>query len=694
MDEILIFSGTTEGREFADILDASGIPATVCVATDYGEAVMEPGRLRTVRKGRLNREEMEHLCMGEDGKPRFLAVVDATHPYAVLASRHISLAAEHCGLPYYRLLRDLSEPEGFGEGVSCFQSHADCARALAQTNGTVLLTTGSNELWRYCADEAVRNRLYVRVLPGMESLRLCMEQGLKGKQIIAMQGPFSEELNAALLRQLGICCLVTKESGAAGGYPEKIRAAQSLGVSVFVVENPEYGLRRAPGGNMEKLLACIERLVGKTLVRPKMELTLAGAGMGNPELFTGEVRRAVTEADYLFGAKRLLAAVPERWNTAAVRRPWYLAADILPFLSQERERQPGKKLRAVVLFSGDTGFYSGAKKLYREALSWQEQGIAEVRVCPGISSVSCLAAKLGTSWQDAAVVSLHGADRLHTLMELVKTHRKVFALTSGAADMRRIGEGLLSCGLTGVTVTAGFALSCPEEKILTLTPRESAGLAEEGLYTCLLQNPAAAEWEREDFCLTHGLPDEAFCREEVPMTKEEVREVSVCKLRLSRNAVLYDIGSGTGSVAVEAARLSPEIQVYAVERSEKAAALIRKNCSRFGLTNVTVICGEAPEAFEQLPAATHAFIGGSGGRLGEILQALFRKNPCLRVVINAVTLETIGEITSILKECKAEEQEIVQVAVSRAKQAGSYHLMRAENPVFVAAFRFAGKKQP
>ena len=165
-------------------------------------------------------------------------------------------------------------------------------------------------------------------------------------------------------------------------------------------------------------------------------------------------------------------------------------------------------------------------------------------------------------------------------------------------------------------------------------------------------------------------------------------------MRLSRNAVLYDIGSGTGSVAVEAARLSPEIQVYAVERSEKAAALIRKNCSRFGLTNVTVICGEAPEAFEQLPAATHAFIGGSGGRLGEILQALFRKNPCLRVVINAVTLETIGEITSILKECKAEEQEIVQVAVSRAKQAGSYHLMRAENPVFVAAFRFAGKKQP
>ena len=125
-----------------------------------------------------------------------------------------------------------------------------------------------------------------------------------------------------------------------------------------------------------------------------------------------------------------------------------------------------------------------------------------------------------------------------------------------------------------------------------------------------------------------------------------------------------------------------------------AFPMLQKLLMLFGLTNVSVICGEAPEAFEQLPAATHAFIGGSGGRLGEILQALFKKNPRLRVVINAVTLETIGEITSILKECKAEEQEIVQVAVSRAKQAGSYHLMRAENPVFVAAFRFAGKKQP
>jgi len=172
------------------------------------------------------------------------------------------------------------------------------------------------------------------------------------------------------------------------------------------------------------------------------------------------------------------------------------------------------------------------------------------------------------------------------------------------------------------------------------------------------------------------------------MTKEEVREISVCKLRLTRDAVLYDIGSGTGSVAVECAELSDRVQVYAVEKKKEAVLLTEKNRAKFGLNNLTVVEGEAPQAFEKLPAPTHAFLGGTGGNMKEILAALYRKNPRLRVVVNAVTLETLGEITKLLKTLPVEQEEIVQIQVGRAEPAGRHHLMRAENPVFIVSFTF------
>ena len=173
------------------------------------------------------------------------------------------------------------------------------------------------------------------------------------------------------------------------------------------------------------------------------------------------------------------------------------------------------------------------------------------------------------------------------------------------------------------------------------------------------------------------------------MTKEEVREVSICKLHLKERAVVYDIGSGTGSVAVEIAGLSHEIKVYAIEKKPDAISLIEKNKEKFGLENITIVSAEAPEKLSELPMATHAFIGGSGGRLKEILATLRQINPNMRIVIHAVSMETICELKELLSvQEQIKDNTIVQIQVSRAKKVGNYHLIQSENPVWICAFSF------
>lgn len=698
MKRILIFSGTTEGRTLAEGLAASQIPCKVCVATEYGREVMEEGGCVSLHTGRLSREEMAEMMCEEE----FLAVVDATHPFAVEVSENIRDSAAKAQLPYLRLQRETGDAS-LAEGIFFVKSQEECCRLLSCMEGKILLTTGSKELHRYCRDQALRERLFVRVLPGEESIRICREQGILGRQVIAMQGPFSKELNEALLKQFDIRCLVTKESGETGGYPEKLEAAAALKIPVIVIENPESRAGTA-GMSLQEVGKALETLTGTPIFLRKIEVVLAGIGMGDEGLVTAEVREAVKNADCLIGAKRLLSSLPKQWNLRAEQKSCYQASEMFSHLSRFGKASQKAKFLAVLLFSGDIGFYSGAKKVREAYDGWRKEMEAEgiqtqIRCCPGISSVSYLSAKTGINYQDAAILSLHGIssgvcpgkiqEEIGKVVAKAEREPKVFLLTSGLSDVKALGDALEKRGFHQVRMTLGYQLSYPEERIVTLAPEECRALKEEGLYTCILENPGC-----QSRPLSPGLPDAAFCRGRVPMTKEEVREISLCKLRIRKDSLCYDVGSGTGSIAVEMGRLSEEIKVYAIERNEEALALIRKNCEAFGLHNVAVVEGEAPEAMENLPTPTHAFIGGSGGRLKEILTALYRKNPNCRVVLNAVTLETIAEIQELQKAFPLEEEEILSVSVSRAKKMGRYRLMQAENPVYIMSFQFAGRSQP
>lgn len=701
--KILIYAGTTEGRLLAQQLSRAGIACDVHVATEYGQMVMPELPGVQVHVGRLKEEEMHALL--ERHRKSYLAVVDATHPYATEVSKNIRKSVEGLGIPYLRLLRKMesngrklqqltaeTEPikKDLTSGMICyFEDYTSCANALMHTTGNILLTTGSKELHTFVqvsdsepkAIKSLRERLFVRVLPGTASIALCEQAGICGKQILAMQGPFSKEMNLAMIHQFSIRYLVTKESGAHSGFREKLEAAQEAGIVTCIIGKKE----KEQGLSFSEVIAELSRLSGvKISSRPEVEIALIGIGMGASTL-TQEAREAIDQADVVFGAKRMLAVVDQEKE----KYPFYLAKDILPVLAQKEASMEGGNLKIAILFSGDTGFYSGAEKIKSELKANHYENI---RIFPGISSVSYLAAAAGVPWQEAKILSIHGLRDDRRAQAIVCDgalhNRWTFLLVSGVEDVRKIGCWLEKLN-QNIAITAGYQLSYPQEKVITCSCNELQHFQEEGLYTLLIQNDQAGKRR-----IVPGVKDQEFLRviakegntpeKTVPMTKEEIRALSLCKLALTESAVVYDIGAGTGSIAVECALRSPDIRVYAIEQKEAAQQLLRKNLEKFQLLNVVPVDGSAPEILKDLEPPTHVFIGGSGGQLTEILRVVWEKNKDARVVVTAVSLETVAQITDLIRnESEQIESEMVQLQVSRAKRIGSYHLMQAENPVYL-----------
>ena len=226
--KLVIFSGTSEGHALCRFVSACGGCADVYVATDYGAAVMEPMDGITVHEGRLDADAMAAVLDADT------LLVDATHPYAALVSDHLRAACEQTGAQYERLLR----PAQAAEGVVTVLDTAAAVHWLNAHPGRVLLTTGSKELAAFTAVEGWQERLVARVLPSTSVLEQCAALGFAGAQIVAMQGPFSHEMNAALLRQTRADILVTKDTGAAGGFAQKLSAAREVGATVLVIARP------------------------------------------------------------------------------------------------------------------------------------------------------------------------------------------------------------------------------------------------------------------------------------------------------------------------------------------------------------------------------------------------------------------------------------------------------------------------
>ncbi len=646
MSKICIFAGTTEGRLLAERLGNQPIEVLVCVATDYGETLLAPTENLKVSAKRLSEQEMEELFR----KEQFSCVVDATHPYATEVTENILAACTSCGIKYLRLLRGASQEEGDAVVVSDTKSAAEF---LASTDGNILLTTGSKELSVFAP---LASRIYARVLPMESSFISCKEAGIEPSHILAMQGPFSVDMNLALLKSCAAAYLVTKEGGRSGGFAEKMEAAKQYGATMVIIGRPE----QKSGMEFSELLNHLCRRFGLHLP-PKVRVV--GMGPGSEAAMTEEVQNAIKTADCLIGAKRML-------KTASAHQTVYDAISpekIAQFIQDHSEYHS-----FTVIMSGDTGFFSGTKKLIPLLHD------CDVEILPGLSSLSYLCAKLGESYEDVVNISLHG--RAHNLVPDVRRYPRIFTLTGGENSIDSICRQLCDAQLGDVKVSVGERLSYPEEKVTIAAAKELCNREFDSLSAALIENPAANP------IVTHGLPDELFQRGSasdgavVPMTKMEVRSVALSKLQLTKRAVCWDIGAGTGSVAIEMA-MQTDGDVYAIERKEDAVDLLKENCRKFGTHNVTAILGTAPEGCEDLPAPTHVFIGGSAGNMKDILELILQKNPHARIVATAVTLESIGELCSCMKQFSFAET--VCITSARDRRAGSYHLMMGQNPIHI-----------
>lgn len=687
MKRVLIYGGTTEGRRLAEKLAEAGIPSLVLVATEYGEQMMVPGEKSgriQVLQGRLTAAEMAALYEREQPA----VIVDATHPYAEEVKKNIRESREGFRqIPYYRVCRNPEVPEE-REDARYFDTTADCVRALRSAAGNILLTTGSKTLSEFCRWPDLRERLYVRVLPSVESLEICREQGIRGDRIIAMQGPFSEEMNRQMLKETRSEILVMKESGRTGGEAARIQAAEKAGAMCFIIRRPRAAEEGFPLDRVfseirerfspeEGVANAVEAdLCSGGSGKTRLKVVLVGIGMNGERHLTPEARQALDRAQVLFGAPRMLESFSGNYK----KYPFYTGDRILPVLSELQETSPEETVCAGILFSGDTGFYSGCRNLV-PALKKLDR--TEVQVLPGISSVSALAAAVGTCWQDGKILSTHGIpeeDWIPEFLDAAAHREKTFLITSGAKDVQRMGQLLAERHRGNCICHIGCNLGMAQEQIFGLSPEACRDFSEPGLCTVLVENP-----EPQPRRLTPGMEDDAFTREKVPMTKEEVRALSICKLHLTAPAVVYDIGSGSGSVSVEMAGLDPSVKVYSIEVKADAHDLTCRNVEKFGFANVTAVRGAAPECLESLPDPTHVFIGGSGGHLEEILVHLMNRRGPIRVVLNTVTLETLAEASRLMDKYEL-EGEICQVQVSRSRKAGAYHLMQGQNPVNIISF--------
>lgn len=393
-----------------------------------------------------------------------------------------------------------------------------------------------------------------------------------------------------------------------------------------------------------------------------MNVTLIGMGSGQPENLTLQGLAALRQADLILGARRLLAVLPAGCteNRAAAYRPDEVA-ELLQTSGAEN---------AVLVYSGDTGFYSGASSMMEklEALG------VRARVLPGLSSIQLLAAALGRPWQGWNLVSAHG--RICDPVAECMQGRPTFFLTGGSEDPATLCAQLAAEGFGDVQAVVGQCLGTPEEKLFRGSVKELAAGRFNSLSVLLVE--AVEGLPRR----APGLPDEAFERGDVPMTKQEVRAAVLAKLAVRPEDILWDVGAGTGSVSVELALAAPRGRVYAVECRPEGCALIKANREKFRTRNLVLVEGLAPAALSDLPAPDAVFIGGSKGSLAAIVDAALDKNPDARICVSAIALETLSAAVAALT-AKGRTVQVSQIAVSRAKAVGGLHLMMAQNPIYL-----------
>lgn len=421
-------------------------------------------------------------------------------------------------------------------------------------------------------------------------------------------------------------------------------------------------------------------------------LQVIGIGPGRAEWLPPAICQVVQTCEILIGGSRALELFPDFQGSR-----YTLSGNLAGSIEVIRAAL-GEQKAVGVLVSGDPGFFSFLPRLKREFPG------ERMEVYPGLSSLQFAFARAELPWQEAAFLSVHGRDLSVLPQEIT---RPTAVLTGGENTPQRIARFYVERGCRP-QISVGNALSYSEEFWATMPAeelaRETASLKNAIVILHPALEPEGQEGSSARLTEAHfqaagglrvkergtggrlGIPDEEFLRGKVPMTKAEIRVQVLAKAQILPTDKIVDIGAGTGSISIEAAGLAPEGVVYAIEHNPEAQELILANQHKFGAANLRLLPGAAPDVFAQLPTVDVCIIGGSSGRLPEILaQVPLHKGG--RVVITAVTLETAAQGLQLLADYNYRDIDAISIQAVRWKAVKTLHMAQALNPIFIISAR-------
>ncbi len=404
----------------------------------------------------------------------------------------------------------------------------------------------------------------------------------------------------------------------------------------------------------------------------------SGVILASSRLF--EVFQRYHEYEEVKDRIKVINKVPE---TIAFIKEWFIQA--------ERHKTNSAMRSVVLLASGDPLFFGIGRRMR------DEFGKEAVEILPDLSSVQEAFARINEAWDDAVLISLHGGPdiakrralpyEVHDIPRLLERSGKMGVLTD-----RENNPGVIATILQSANDNRQFEivmhvcerLGYPDEKITTGTPAEiaAASFSDPNVVIIMKDRGQGAATKGQETSVKFGMREDDILHERGLITKDEVRAATLHKLCLPQRGVLWDVGAGSGSVSLEAALLCPGLRVIAVEKEQGRIDAITANMRHFNAENVETINGSAPDALTGLPAPDRVFIGGSSGRLGDIVACVSEKMPSGIIVINAASLETLHDALAALDK-NGFSVEVAEISVSRAKIVGGKRLMSALNPVFV-----------
>ena len=409
-------------------------------------------------------------------------------------------------------------------------------------------------------------------------------------------------------------------------------------------------------------------------------LTVAGIGPGEADYILPAVIKKMKKAHTVIAAKRILPVLKKLCqdvNSEADSensKPVFLAMGKIKDTLEQIGEILSKGQDVVMAVSGDPLMYSLYRTICNDPISegW------EVDLIPGVGSLQMLGAAFGETMEEALIISVHGrAKTAGSIALAVAENPKVFFLCSKEQGPAWLSQIMLDYHMDHVTVCAGANLSYEDELLESGTPEEMVQKEFPSLCVAMIKNPEPHQIVRPCF-----LSDEDFERDKTPMTKEEIRVLILHKMKLHPDDIVWDIGAGTGSVSIECARQVPFGTVHSVERNETAVKLIYKNKEKFSADNLFIYEGDSAKTACTLPEPDKVFIGGSGKELSQILETIAAFPKKIKVVISAVTIETIAEANELLGKYDT-DFDVIQATVGRGRKIGNYHIMDTNNPVMI-----------